>query len=189
MTVPNLGPKLGNAAKKPPKPQLRSTCRRVRPWLASTPLDSRRQPPSASAPITCSRTLLSVNPGARRPATPQLRPRRLRGRSKRRAQLGAGTPKRAAATARTTCSSLTTPDRALFDAYVARHRAPLAGTCIRIVTEPVEMIRGTYISPTGCPQRQQTDSRGRSGRVVLRGRPRPHQVSRPGRRRRLHQAP
>lgn len=38
-----------------------------------------------------------------------------------------------------------TPERAVFDAYVARHEAALAGTGIRLVAEPVEMIRGSYI--------------------------------------------
>ena len=38
-----------------------------------------------------------------------------------------------------------TPHRADFNAYVARHEAALAGTGVRIVAEPVEMIRGSYI--------------------------------------------
>jgi radical S-adenosyl methionine domain-containing protein 2 len=38
-----------------------------------------------------------------------------------------------------------TPPRADFDAYLARHEAALAGSGIRIVAEPVEAIRGSYI--------------------------------------------
>ena len=38
-----------------------------------------------------------------------------------------------------------TPQRAVFDTYVARHQVALAGTGVRIVAEPVEMIRGSYI--------------------------------------------
>ena len=38
-----------------------------------------------------------------------------------------------------------TPHRTDFDAYVARHEAALAGTGIRIVAEPIELIRGSYI--------------------------------------------
>lgn len=37
------------------------------------------------------------------------------------------------------------PERAVFDAYFHRHQAALAGAGIRIVAEPVEMIRGSYI--------------------------------------------
>lgn len=38
-----------------------------------------------------------------------------------------------------------TPERAVFDAYVARQEVALAGGGIRIVAEPIEMIRGSYI--------------------------------------------
>ena len=38
-----------------------------------------------------------------------------------------------------------TPPRDLFDRYLARHQAGLAGTGIRMIAEPVEMIRGSYI--------------------------------------------
>lgn len=38
-----------------------------------------------------------------------------------------------------------TPQRAVFDTYVARHQVALAATGLRIVAEPVEMIRGSYI--------------------------------------------
>lgn len=38
-----------------------------------------------------------------------------------------------------------TPGRAEFDEYVARHNRALAGCGIRIVPEPIEMIRGSYI--------------------------------------------
>lgn len=38
-----------------------------------------------------------------------------------------------------------TPERAVFDSYVGRHEDALAGSGIRIVAEPIEMIRGSYI--------------------------------------------
>jgi radical S-adenosyl methionine domain-containing protein 2 len=38
-----------------------------------------------------------------------------------------------------------TPARPAFDAYVARHTAALAGTGIRVVPEPIETIRGSYV--------------------------------------------
>ena len=37
------------------------------------------------------------------------------------------------------------PARAAFDAYVARHAAALSGTAIRLVPEPIEVIRGSYV--------------------------------------------
>lgn len=38
-----------------------------------------------------------------------------------------------------------TPERHDFDAYVARHETALAGSGVRVVAEPIEMIRGSYI--------------------------------------------
>jgi radical S-adenosyl methionine domain-containing protein 2 len=38
-----------------------------------------------------------------------------------------------------------TPPRADFDAYVDRHLAGLAGSGIRVVAEPIDLIRGSYI--------------------------------------------
>lgn len=38
-----------------------------------------------------------------------------------------------------------TPDRDTFDTYVARHEEALAGSGIRLVAEPIDMIRGSYI--------------------------------------------
>ena len=38
-----------------------------------------------------------------------------------------------------------TPDRQAFDEYVSRHEVALAGSGIRIVPEPIDLLRGSYI--------------------------------------------
>ena len=92
-----------------------------------------------------------------------------------------------------------TPPRADFDAYLTRHQTALAGSGIRIVPEPIEAIRGSYIMVD--PQGRFFDSTAGThtySRPILqvghprrlrRSRLRPPQVPGPRRRRRLPPQP